>query len=207
MKRPQQPYDLEILDTSQLQVDTSSSDSESGAATAKPSGGRGPSRPSHGRSLSHPFPSLFATWKKKSHHGNDQQQQQPGAGASGGANGTEDSDSSGDEMGMPKTERSSSSSRQPRDERRPAATPRESEYLSGSCMTCGTLLRWPKHLGMFKCTVCVTINDVRPMIETLRPDGPPRANIAMQAHSTFPQMMPRQRGVSEFILGYLRVLC
>lgn len=168
---PYRPDDLEILDAFALQIDTSSSDSESAA----PSKQSRPSRPSHGRSLSHPFPSLFGTWKKKHDH-------PPGPGEA-------DSDSSGDEMGMPRPEGSSSRSR---DDRRPSAT----EYMSGSCMTCGTLLRWPKHLSMFKCTVCVTINDVRPVVEPWRPDGPSRANAAPQPHSTFPQGPSRLRGPS-----------
>lgn len=36
----------------------------------------------------------------------------------------------------------------------------EKDFASGNCMTCGALSRWPKGLKVFKCTLCVTINDL-----------------------------------------------
>lgn len=36
----------------------------------------------------------------------------------------------------------------------------DKDYMSGTCMTCGALSRWPKGLTVFKCTLCVTINDL-----------------------------------------------
>lgn len=36
----------------------------------------------------------------------------------------------------------------------------DKDFTSGNCMTCGALSRWPKGLRVFKCTLCVTINDL-----------------------------------------------
>lgn len=37
------------------------------------------------------------------------------------------------------------------------------EFASGNCMTCGSTMRWPKELDVFKCSICVTINDLVPL--------------------------------------------
>lgn len=37
------------------------------------------------------------------------------------------------------------------------------EFASGNCMTCGSTMRWPKELDVFKCSICVTINDLKPL--------------------------------------------
>lgn len=34
------------------------------------------------------------------------------------------------------------------------------DFATGNCMTCGSLMRWPKDLKVFKCTICATINDL-----------------------------------------------
>lgn len=34
------------------------------------------------------------------------------------------------------------------------------DFASGNCMTCGAMSRWPKGLKVFKCTLCMTINDL-----------------------------------------------
>ncbi|ROV95163.1 hypothetical protein VSDG_05798 [Cytospora chrysosperma] len=36
----------------------------------------------------------------------------------------------------------------------------DKDFASGNCMTCGALSRWPKGLKVFKCTLCMTINDL-----------------------------------------------
>ncbi|KAM0321721.1 hypothetical protein ACHAQA_009960 [Verticillium albo-atrum] len=36
------------------------------------------------------------------------------------------------------------------------------EFVTGNCMTCNSLVRWPTNLKVFKCTVCVTVNDLNP---------------------------------------------
>ncbi|EGX93166.1 ubiquitin-protein ligase (Hul4), putative [Cordyceps militaris CM01] len=34
------------------------------------------------------------------------------------------------------------------------------DFATGSCMTCGGLVRWPSNLTAFKCTTCATVNDL-----------------------------------------------
>ncbi|KAK8024746.1 ubiquitin protein ligase [Apiospora arundinis] len=37
------------------------------------------------------------------------------------------------------------------------------DFRTGNCMTCGGLVRWPKELDVFRCTICLTINDLKPL--------------------------------------------
>ncbi|KAK8134587.1 hypothetical protein PG984_006599 [Apiospora sp. TS-2023a] len=37
------------------------------------------------------------------------------------------------------------------------------DFRNGNCMTCGGLVRWPKELDIFRCTICLTINDLKPL--------------------------------------------
>ena len=41
------------------------------------------------------------------------------------------------------------------------------DFVTGHCATCDSLVRWPKHVGIFRCTVCLMVNDFHPMT------GPP----------------------------------
>jgi E3 ubiquitin-protein ligase HECTD2 len=34
------------------------------------------------------------------------------------------------------------------------------DFATGTCMTCASLMRWPRELKVFKCTICTTINDL-----------------------------------------------
>ncbi len=36
------------------------------------------------------------------------------------------------------------------------------DFVTGTCMTCGSLVRWPRELLLFRCTICLTINDLEP---------------------------------------------
>jgi E3 ubiquitin-protein ligase HECTD2 len=40
-------------------------------------------------------------------------------------------------------------------------TPGE-EMVNGKCMTCNSTCRWPRHIQVFRCTVCLTVNDLEP---------------------------------------------
>ncbi|KAF8863562.1 HECT-domain-containing protein [Acephala macrosclerotiorum] len=103
---------------------------------------------SHGRSMSHPFPSLFSGKKKR----NGESATAPGF------------DSTDDDTVSPSAARDS------------AQTPKqkvpEKDLMTGKCMTCDSMVRWPKDLKVFRCTVCLTINDLAPiMLEARRRDG------------------------------------
>ena len=111
-------------------ADPSSSDSD--AATKLPQ------RPRHGRSLSHPFPSLFSSRKKK--------QENPG-----------DADEDSTEECSQATGLHKAS---PHAANRRHASNNSRDFTTGNCMACGSLVRWPRGLTVFRCTVCLTVNDV-----------------------------------------------
>lgn len=99
-----------------------------------------PSRKSsnHSRSMSHPFPYLFSS-KKKRHDNEQAAGPAPGQGEAGKSYGPALSGKSA----------------------RPAA---EQQLITGKCMTCDTTVKWPKDLGVYRCTVCTTVNDLKPVV-------------------------------------------
>lgn len=107
-----------------------------------------PRPPSHGRSISHPFPSLFSTRKKS-----------PPKNVVAQDDFDSDSDSDAEMLGL------GPGSARPRVPAQPTGSSNakplgDKDYVSGNCMACGALSRWPKGLKVFKCTLCVTINDL-----------------------------------------------
>lgn len=128
--------EFEVVDGSEIQVDSSSSDSDLKRTPA--------SRPRHGRSLSHPFPSLFSSKKKK--HTSPER-------------GFGDSDSSDEARQSPPRRRGSSQKKM----HRTAEGQGSKDFVTGNCMTCGSLVRWPKDLKVYKCTICLTVNDLEPL--------------------------------------------
>lgn len=105
---------------------------------------------SHGRSMSHPFPSLFLGKKKRN----------------GGVPAPAGFESTDDDTVSPAAAR-----------HLPQSTATKQKVLdkdltTGKCMTCDSMVRWPKELSVFRCTVCLTINDLKPIVlETRRGDG------------------------------------
>ncbi|PHH86397.1 hypothetical protein CDD83_10312 [Cordyceps sp. RAO-2017] len=91
----------------------------------------------HGRAMSNPFPSIFNTKKKK---------QDPVGRAERG----------------PEREQFPATGHSP-SRRRRGASARSKDFSTGNCMTCASLVRWPKELSVFKCTICATINDILPV--------------------------------------------
>jgi E3 ubiquitin-protein ligase HECTD2 len=100
---------------------------------------------SHGRSMSHPFPSMFYGKRK-------------GSGAASGEVGgdaIEDDDTSPDKnMGGTKYPK----------------VP-DKDLTTGKCMTCNSSVKWPKNLQVFKCTVCLTVNDLVPFTPIFKADA------------------------------------
>jgi E3 ubiquitin-protein ligase HECTD2 len=94
----------------------------------------------HGRSRSHPFPTLFSPGKKN---------------ASSSRRGTHlehfDGDTTDDDGIPPAVE-----GRQ---------RPSDKDMAKGKCMTCDAPVKWPKTLKHFRCTICMTVNDVQPFEE------------------------------------------
>ncbi|KAI2632426.1 hypothetical protein GGR54DRAFT_34990 [Hypoxylon sp. NC1633] len=126
--------EFDPLRNTQVNVDSSSDDD---IPISKPK------RPAkHSRSMSHPFPSLFSS-KKKKNAGPDNQL------------GVEDF-LEGDSP-MPKIQQNLQHNSVPRKIPRGPA-----DFATGNCMTCSSLVRWPKELHVFRCTICLTINDIKP---------------------------------------------
>ncbi|OJJ47767.1 hypothetical protein ASPZODRAFT_131333, partial [Penicilliopsis zonata CBS 506.65] len=39
------------------------------------------------------------------------------------------------------------------------------DFLTGKCMTCSSTVRWPRNLKVFRCTNCLTVNDLEPVVD------------------------------------------
>ncbi|KAG7109092.1 hypothetical protein HYQ44_011967 [Verticillium longisporum] len=115
------------------QANADSSSSESDIHPSRPR-----RRPAHSRSMSVPFPSLFSSKKK----------QRPGP--------VHDDDSD-DSHNDPPVTRSAAKTHT-----RGNMSQGNRDFATGNCMTCNSLVRWPRDLKVFKCTVCVTVNDLSP---------------------------------------------
>ncbi|KAF4512352.1 hypothetical protein G6O67_001503 [Ophiocordyceps sinensis] len=103
-------------------------------------------RSRHGRSMSNPFPSLFNTKKKR-----------------------RDSAGRGFE---PECDPSPLVGHSPRRHTR-GGMAGSKDFATGHCMTCASLVKWPKELKVFKCTICSTINHLVPVeSESHRGDRP-----------------------------------
>ncbi|AEO71358.1 uncharacterized protein THITE_2123607 [Thermothielavioides terrestris NRRL 8126] len=143
--------EVDVWDTMQnhqIQVDSSSSD-EGLHPRSRP-------RPRHTRSVSHPFPSLFSSKKKRS---------SPKVAA--------DDESTSESAGERPSLGAKPSS--PMRGHRNGSSAGSRDFATGRCMTCGSLLRWPRDLLVFKCTICVTINDLQPVDRLDRPGNAPDA--------------------------------
>lgn len=102
----------------------------------------GQQRPSrHGRSMSHPFPSIFHSRKKRD-----------------GSTTVMAFDTSRSEG--PSCAASQSPAKVVPSKSSKAA---DRDLRTGKCMTCDSTVRWPKELKVFRCTVCLTINDLMPL--------------------------------------------
>ncbi|GAB1313321.1 Putative E3 ubiquitin-protein ligase [Madurella fahalii] len=116
-------------------------------------------RPRHTRSISHPFPSLFSSTKKTS-------------------GSMKPSDGSGTDSGGEPTSRGKRLP--PAPGHRNGSSVGSRDFATGHCMTCRALVRWPKELQVFRCTICLTINDLQPADRDGRRDeaqeltGPPK---------------------------------
>ena len=45
------------------------------------------------------------------------------------------------------------------------------EFVTGRCMTCASLMRWPREHTVFRCTICMTVNDLVPVERGPSGDG------------------------------------
>jgi E3 ubiquitin-protein ligase HECTD2 len=91
----------------------------------------------HGRSVSHPFPSFLHTIRKR----------QEGKVTSAKNSAVDNSPVSN----VPASK---------------VARVVDGNLTIGKCMTCDSMVRWPKELIVFRCTVCMTINDLKSRVDS-----------------------------------------
>lgn len=63
---------------------------------------------------------------------------------------------------------------------KPAKVP-DKDLMTGKCMTCDSMVRWPKELKVFRCTVCLTINDLQPVVLEARHGDGQKAPVSAKA--------------------------
>ena len=112
-----------------------------------------PSRPSHGRSYSHPFPSIFGSGKKAEKMSENAV--------------NEDALNKLNKIpllsiGLASKDQISSNGT--------CLQKGEKNFVTGKCSTCDSRVRWPRHLDVFRCTVCLMVNDLKPRVGLLTRD-------------------------------------
>ena len=94
----------------------------------------------HGRSVSHPFPSIFGSGRKWNARQDEDRNVVDAKTLHVGSPGAQLPDQAGSSQLN-------------------SAQNEEAELISGRCATCDAHVRWPRHLDVFRCTVCLMIND------------------------------------------------
>lgn len=107
-----------------------------------PPPGNGNRRRTHTRSLSQPFPSFLASGMKKERKLSHQEFLQ-----------SSDDDSDDDGVHIPALQAAASS--------RKRSIPAE-DTVTGKCMACNSTVRWPRNHKVYRCMVCLTVNDLEP---------------------------------------------
>jgi E3 ubiquitin-protein ligase HECTD2 len=131
----------------------------------------------HTRSFSHPFPSFFSSKRSD--------KKQAARPSNRDAVATEDEPVNG----KPNTPASSTKPAKP--DRQP---------VTGKCITCDSTVRWPQGLKVFRCTTCLTINDLEPFIEP-RPEHQNAGSVSMSSsRKPVPLSLDRTRGIIDHSL-------
>ncbi|ORY64454.1 uncharacterized protein BCR38DRAFT_343583 [Pseudomassariella vexata] len=137
------------------------------------------SRPArHSRSMSHPITSLFSKKKKPASDGVDD-------------------DSTDDDTTHARGQLGLRTSMAPPGPRR-----RSADSVKGNCMTCGSQVSWPKEVDAFRCSICVTINDLKPFNPPRRDEKgsePPRP-ISLE-HTKFLVREGLRCALNSFLVG------
>ncbi|KAJ9655335.1 putative E3 ubiquitin-protein ligase [Neophaeococcomyces mojaviensis] len=105
----------------------------------------------HSRSFSHPFPLFFGGKRQEK-----KAQRQP----------LDDFDSS-DGAGHSKESEAKQKKGQ-----HTVNSKTDKQPVTGKCMTCDSTVRWPQDVKVFRCTTCLTINDLEPSEAQLQHGGP-----------------------------------
>ena len=97
----------------------------------------------HTRSISHPFPSFFGSHSKSD--------RRPNGKSPKSIDMTQDEGLISSSMHVPR----SLSRKSPSRNQGPG-------LRTGNCATCDSIVRWPRHLDVYRCTACLMINDLKP---------------------------------------------
>lgn len=119
----------------------------------------GRAAPKHTRSSSHPFPSLFGSRRLD--------KKQLLKAETNVLDSTDDDNSINEEAGQTNSIAGGPSRQLPQKTNK--------EPVTGKCMTCDSTVRWPQGLKVYRCTICLTINDLEPFLEL--PKGQDGANV------------------------------
>ncbi|MCJ1280750.1 putative E3 ubiquitin-protein ligase [Xylographa opegraphella] len=95
----------------------------------------------HGRSISHPFPALFGGGKRK--------------------NSKADIHTNGEDLDTGDEDVDYGYQLPPTPSQTAIAKDMDQLLVTGRCATCDALVRWPRHLEVYRCTVCLMINDLK----------------------------------------------
>ncbi|QYT01455.1 HECT-domain-containing protein [Trichoderma simmonsii] len=116
----------------------SSSDSEADADPESSSQQNRGRQPNHSRSMSNPFPSLFNGRRRQG-------------------------SASKPSVDVDRAVGGPAPSNRPVQTHKRGNPSMSKDFATGNCMTCASLVKWPKELKVFKCTICMTINDLVPI--------------------------------------------
>lgn len=74
--------------------------------------------------------------------------------------------------------------------------------MTGKCATCGSLVRWPRHLHVFRCTVCLMVNHLKLASAKPTDEDDLRASlqVKMDETETWNQKLGKQRAGTIFSL-------
>ena len=97
----------------------------------------------HERSLSHPFPSLFIAKKTRKEKNADATRE-----------GSDKSSSS---------ELQESKHLMTQKGYKASSRHENHDFETGNCPTCGSPLRWPKHIQVYRCSACLMVSDLSPV--------------------------------------------
>jgi hypothetical protein len=123
----------------------------------------------HLRSMSHPFPQLFDGGKQQRHDYTPNLSSR----MDGLLNGAQMLNLAGTDV------------------HRRGGPPAAKDFATGNCMTCASLVRWPRDLKVFKCTICLTINDLPSTPRGMRSGAAPKRDNSGHAEPTPNVSLPR----------------
>ena len=136
----------------------------------------------HNRSFSHPFPSFFSSKRNDKKNASRQSSK-------------ESEPASEESMMNGKSEKTSTSA--PHDSK---ASRGDRQPVTGKCMTCDSTVRWPQGLKVFRCTTCLTINDLEPFLETRHEPNQASHGPSPAARKPMPLSLDRTRSLIDHCL-------